>query len=328
MVLERVQRRRAQDADLAHAAAQHLAEAARALDVVAAAGDHRADRRAEALREAGGHACRTAPPGRARARRVATAAFQMRAPSRCSASPPARARATTAVELRARPDAAAAAVVRVLDRDQARARQVAIGGQRRRVDVVGGERPVGAADLGELHARPGRARARFVEARVRAAPDDHLVAGPAVEEQRDLVRHRAARARTAPPPCRAARRPAPPARAAVGSSPQTSSPTSAPAIAARIAGVGRVNVSDRRSTRLIAAPASDGAHGGQREAQHQVDDVISGLVAERARREEAADARDDLVEIERRRSRALNAGDAARGSAPAPAPCRCRPDTM
>ena len=37
MVLERVQRARAQHADLAHAAAQHLAEAARALDVLARA---------------------------------------------------------------------------------------------------------------------------------------------------------------------------------------------------------------------------------------------------------------------------------------------------
>jgi hypothetical protein len=35
---------------------------------------------------------------------------------------------------------------------------------------------------------------------------------------------------------------------AVGSSPQTSSPTSADAIACRIAGVGRVNVSERSST--------------------------------------------------------------------------------
>ena len=37
----------------------------------------------------------------------------------------------------------------------------------------------------------------------------------------------------------------------VGSSPKTSSPTSAAAIAARIAGVGRVTVSLRRSTMLV-----------------------------------------------------------------------------
>jgi hypothetical protein len=37
-------------------------------------------------------------------------------------------------------------------------------------------------------------------------------------------------------------------RMTVGSSPNTSSPTSAAAIAARISGVGRVTVSDRRST--------------------------------------------------------------------------------
>ena len=105
------------------------------------------------------------------------------------------------------------------------------------VQLGGVERSVARADLRRT-ARPAQAGAgaRFVEPGVRAPPDDHLVAGPAV--------HAAARsgwpssrwARTAPPPCpRISAARASSARA-VGSSPQTSSPTSAPAIAARIAG--------------------------------------------------------------------------------------------
>ena len=98
VVLERVQRGRAQDAGLAHAAAQHLAEAARAFDVVAAARDHRADRRAEALREADATPCRTAPPARARARR--SRPRRSRCARRRGAAPArgARACATTAVD--------------------------------------------------------------------------------------------------------------------------------------------------------------------------------------------------------------------------------------
>ena len=52
VVVERVQRRRGDDAGLAHAAADHLAPAVRAGDERARADQRRADRRAEALREA------------------------------------------------------------------------------------------------------------------------------------------------------------------------------------------------------------------------------------------------------------------------------------
>ncbi len=54
-------------------------------------------------------------------------------------------------------------------------------------------------------------------------------------------------ARTRPPPCPGARLSGPRAVLTVGSSPKTSSPTSASAIARRIAGVGLVTVSERRS---------------------------------------------------------------------------------
>ena len=65
-------------------------------------------------------------------------------------------------------------------------------------------------------------------------------------------------ARTAPPRGRTARPPAPRGAATVGSSPYTSSPTSALAIAARIASVGWVRVSLRRSiTRILTTTAGD-----------------------------------------------------------------------
>src|SRR4051812_13589868 len=53
----------------------------------------------------------------------------------------------------------------------------------------------------------------------------------------------------------------------VGSSPKTSSPTSASAIAARIAGVGRVTVSERRST-VAPAPPSGGIAVSRSATEH------------------------------------------------------------
>ena len=151
-------------------------------------------------------------------------------------------------ELRARPDAAAAAVVRVLDRDQPRARQVAIVGQRRRVDVGAGERAVGAADLGELHARP-RPRRRPIRRGAcarRARRSPRRRDGSAAAARSGSPSSRSGTNSAASLPSSSAARSS--SARAVGSSPHTSSPTSAPAIAARIAGVGFVNVSDRRST--------------------------------------------------------------------------------
>src|SRR5206468_12525840 len=52
VVIQRVKRRRGQNARLAHAAAEHLAEAVAAFDERLCPGDDRSDRRAQALREA------------------------------------------------------------------------------------------------------------------------------------------------------------------------------------------------------------------------------------------------------------------------------------
>ena len=155
-----------------------------------------------------------------------------------------------------REDDAAAAVVRVLDLDQRRRR---IDRQAARLDrglELGDVEHAARADLDQLHAGVGRRAAGLVPAGVRLAADDR--------PRRPAASARAARpgwpscptAARAPLPCRAARRRAPAARWCVGSSPYWSSPTGAAAIAARIAGVGRVTVSERRSIGHAAISAS------------------------------------------------------------------------
>ena len=186
---------------------------------------------------------------------VAAAAFHSRAPSRKVAMPRSPRRGADALDLGLREDDAAGAVVRVLDLDQ----------RRRRIDAVQSRGFTAAtnssalnkpprADLVQLHAGVGRRAAGLVPDGVALAADDHVVAGPRQHAQRDLVGHRAAWAARARPPCRAARPRAPAGDWSLGSSPYWSSPTGAAAIAARIAAVGRVTVSERRSmvTGLLA----------------------------------------------------------------------------
>jgi hypothetical protein len=110
------------------------------------------------------------------------------------------------------------------------------------------------ADLGELHAGVRCRAAGLVPDRVALAADDHVVAGPRQDAQRHLVGHRAARQ-----PERGLlaqqRGDRSWSRLIVGSSPYWSSPTGAAAIAARISGVGRVTVSERRSIGVHARGA-------------------------------------------------------------------------
>ena len=125
-------------------------------------------------------------------RPVAAQAFQMRAPSRCTARPRARARSAIGDRVALREDASAGAVVGVLDADEARARRP-VGG---RLDAlfhrVGVEEPARAGDR-ELHAGERGAGAALVEDDVRALADDHLVAGARVQRDGELVAHRAGR---------------------------------------------------------------------------------------------------------------------------------------
>jgi hypothetical protein len=93
-------------------------------------------------------------------------------------------------DLPLREDTPAPPIVRVLERDERGAGQPVGDRSHRRFDLRDAERPA-APRLGELHPRPGRAAARLVLLAVRALADDHFVAAPTVQEQRELVRHRA-----------------------------------------------------------------------------------------------------------------------------------------
>ena len=97
------------------------------------------------------------------------------------------------LELRAVPDEPALAVLGVLDLDQRRRRVEQVAARlARREELVGGEAAVGA-DRGELHADERRGGAGLVPRRVALDADDDVVAGPAVELERELVRHRPGR---------------------------------------------------------------------------------------------------------------------------------------
>ena len=164
----------------------------RARDVVAAAGEHAADRAAEPLGqryrdevEGRGQLGEGVPGGgggveQARAVEIALDAELLR-------------RGADRLRLALRKNDAAAAVVGVLDRDEA-GRRVDDVPRRlvRRAQIGGGEEPA-LADRQELHPGIGRTRTRFVPDDVRLVAEDDLVAGPRQDLQRDLVGHCAAR---------------------------------------------------------------------------------------------------------------------------------------
>ncbi|HTU79805.1 MAG TPA: hypothetical protein VMF09_13705 [Solirubrobacteraceae bacterium] len=125
VVLERIQAARGEDARLAQRAAQHLLPAPRLADQLARAGEHRAHRRAEALREvdpggveaagavARGHAGREDGVEQPRAVEVRPQAVSPGGLEHLEDRP-------------ARPHPAAAEIGGLLDRDRARARRVPI----------------------------------------------------------------------------------------------------------------------------------------------------------------------------------------------------------
>ena len=115
----------------------------------------------------------------------------------------------------------------------------------RRTELRGAEHAA-RADLGELHARVGGPGARFVPHHMAFAADDHIVTRTRQHAQRHLVGHRSGRQKKRSFLAQQ-RRHALLQRLTVGSSPYWSSPTGAAAIAERIAAVGRVTVSERRS---------------------------------------------------------------------------------
>ena len=205
------------------------------------AGEDRAERAAEALREADRDGVgERAPRPQARSP-AATAALKSRAPSRWTAAPRSRAASTAArnsssgqmrpPELRcvfsSTTHAARPELVDLLDL------------LRRRPPRVGDE---------PVHDEAGvdRRAAPLVDEDVRPLLGEELAAGPAEHAQRDLVRHRRGRQEERRLVAEQLGHPAL-QLVVVGSSRYCSSPTSAAAIAASIAGVGFVRVSERRS---------------------------------------------------------------------------------
>ena len=99
------------------------------------------------------------------------------------------------LDLRERPHAPAAHVRRLLHRDHARARQVAVRGVADgRLHLLRREDPAVAVERVDHQLRVLRGPARLGDDRVRRAVQDQLVAArPRVQPERDLVAHRAAR---------------------------------------------------------------------------------------------------------------------------------------
>ena len=238
-LLEGDERRGRDDAGLTHRATEHLADAPRLRDGLAVAAEDRADRRGEALREAELHRVDVAHQrlrfdaerGRgvedSRAVEVDAHAARVREVS-------------DALRLLRGDDRAAAVVVRVLEADERRAREHSLRADRR-CEVVERRESVVVRDEARHDAADDEARAHLVLHDVREVAEDDLVAALRLREDAAEVAHHAARDVDA----RFSR------RFTVGSSPYWSSPTSASAIALRIAGVGLVNVSLRSSMYLI-----------------------------------------------------------------------------
>ena len=250
-----VQSARGDDARLAHAAAEELAVSAHLLDHVGVAGHRRADGRAEALREAHRDGVDVGDEGRRRHaqrhRRVPEAgAVQVHA----HAVPRARSRRCrgmrSAREHERRPPRRSCSRRRPGSGGRSAGRSRRASARRDRLDV---EHAAIAAEQCRLDAGESRDAALLVDDDVRQ-PRGRRSRRPAASCGADgrsgFPSSRTGR--TPPPPCRASRAASASSAMTVGSSPQTSSPTSASAIARRISGVGRVTVSERRSTGRIA----------------------------------------------------------------------------
>ena len=245
VVLERVERAGGDDAGLPHAAAERFAMAAGLADQIGRAAEGGADRRTEAFGEADADGVEVAGPigGRnAGGDDGVEQAGAVEVAGQAVVGGPAADFGDGVVRL----DAAGAAVVRVLQADEPRA------------DAVVVRRPDAAHQLLDVQ------HAVVAFDRLRGDAEELGVRALLVAEMWQLASHRNSSpawqwTRTpswlpiVPEGTKsAASLPSMPAMRSsswrtVGSSPKTSSPTSAAAMAARIAGVGRVTVSLRRS---------------------------------------------------------------------------------
>ena len=125
----------------------------------------------------------------------AAAAFHSRAPSRCTLSPCCFARARSGSVASRGVTAPAGAVVRVLEREDGRARQVVDGVRRgsTRRPAPASSRPRGPLDRPRQQARQRRHARHLVVEDVALRLEDDLGAGARVDVQRELVAHGARR---------------------------------------------------------------------------------------------------------------------------------------
>ena len=251
VVVERVQAGGRDDPRLAHRAAEQVLQPPRVAHHLVTAGEHRAERAAEPLREAE----RDRVEARAdlldldpeRHRRVQEPrAVEMEAEVELECE------RVQLADLLQRPDPAAARVVRVLDPEQARPRRVDRRDTVRRAHLVG---RVAAADPGQAAGDDARVDGRPPSSEMKTWQFSSPISSSPSSVCRRIAIWFAIVAvgrkiASSWPSRRAARSSS---SLTVGSSRFCSSPTAAAAIAARMPAVGRVAVSERRSIIVGAA---------------------------------------------------------------------------
>ena len=190
VMVDRVQTRCGEHAGLTQPAAEHLAPAMRRIDQVARTDEDRADRRAESLRQADGHGVERLREFRDGSTRRDRCVEHARAVEMHRETALARERCDV-LDVRLCDDAAAG---RVLERDQARAREVVVGRLDRRAQFGERQRAVfGVLDRLRLDAAEHRRTTRFVLVGVRVLADEVLVATRAVRHEGREIALRARR---------------------------------------------------------------------------------------------------------------------------------------
>ena len=317
VVVERVQRGRGDDPRLAHGAAEQELLPPGDLDQLRPGRRERAERAPEALREAERHGV-DPRADRAGGTPSATAALRSRAPSRCTPTSAGCAAATTSSissSGQTRPPRRCGCSRATSTAGRWSTTSSAVEAAARTCSGV--SRPADARDAHAQQARVHRRAAELVDEDVRVLLGDQHVSRAGRGASARSGSPSSPSGGRAPAPARAARPTRSCSSLTVGSSLICSSPTTAAAMAARMPGVGRVTVSERRS--ITAAHSAHGtaakrllSGAGERLVRSSRDRGRCGRIA---RREGGAPA-----------TRSTRPRSAAPGCAPCtPGPCTRRP---